>query len=169
MGTLSQFDNKKPEELESEFDYFDLDNSSPSSPLKGLNIVDLDFVYNQLLDGYKASTLIRPQLAKWFDHQKFGNRYFSKILRKIYHRRNSFENFMILAFFWISIQFRFRVGFLVSNFADLFLRELQTKHQADQREVHSACRFSCLTGKCRHGSSLEKVIWKACKIWNIFI
>ena len=38
---LSQFDNKKPEELESEFN---LDNSYPSSPFKGRNIVDLDFV-----------------------------------------------------------------------------------------------------------------------------
>ena len=41
---LSQFDNIKPEELESEFDHFDLDNSHPSSPFKGHNIVDLDFV-----------------------------------------------------------------------------------------------------------------------------
>ena len=47
---LSQFDNKKPEELESEFDHFDVDNSYPTSPL----IVDLDFVYKQLLDGRKA-------------------------------------------------------------------------------------------------------------------
>ena len=51
---LSQFDNKKPEELESELDHFDLDNSYPSSPFKGRNIVDLDFVYKQLLDGHKA-------------------------------------------------------------------------------------------------------------------
>ena len=51
---LSQFDNKKPEELESEFDYFDLDNLYPSSPFKGRNIVDLDFVYKQLLNGHKA-------------------------------------------------------------------------------------------------------------------
>ena len=41
---LSQFDNKKPEELESEFDHFNLDNSYPSSPFKGPNIVDLDVV-----------------------------------------------------------------------------------------------------------------------------
>ena len=47
---LSQFDNKKPEELESEFDHLDLDNSYPTSPL----IVDLDFVHKQLLDGHKA-------------------------------------------------------------------------------------------------------------------
>ena len=47
---LSQFDNKKPEELESEFDHFDVDNSYPTSPL----IVDLDFAYKQLLDGHKA-------------------------------------------------------------------------------------------------------------------
>ena len=46
---LSQFDNKKPEELESEFDHFDLDNPYPSSPFKGRNIVDLDFVYNHLM------------------------------------------------------------------------------------------------------------------------
>ena len=36
---LSQFDNKKPEELESEFDHFDVDNSYPTSPL----IVDLPY------------------------------------------------------------------------------------------------------------------------------
>ena len=42
-----------PEELESEFDHFDSDNSYPTSPFKGRNIVDLDFVYNQLLDGHK--------------------------------------------------------------------------------------------------------------------
>ena len=47
---LSQFDNKKPEKLESGFDHFDLDNSYPTSPL----IVDLDFVCKQLLDGHKA-------------------------------------------------------------------------------------------------------------------
>ena len=41
---LNQFDNKKPEELESEFDHFDLDNSYPCSPFKGRNFVDLDFV-----------------------------------------------------------------------------------------------------------------------------
>ena len=46
---LSQFDNKKPEELESEFDHFDEDNSYPTSPFKGRNIVDLDFIYKQLL------------------------------------------------------------------------------------------------------------------------
>ena len=34
---LSQLDNKKPEELESEFDHFDLDNSYPTSPFKGPN------------------------------------------------------------------------------------------------------------------------------------
>ena len=47
---LSQFDNKKPEELESGFDHFDVDNSYPTSPL----IEDSDFVYKQLLDGHKA-------------------------------------------------------------------------------------------------------------------
>ena len=51
---LSQFDNKTPEELESGFDQFDPDNSYPTLPLKGPNIVDLDFVYKQLLDGHKA-------------------------------------------------------------------------------------------------------------------
>ena len=50
---LSQFDNKKPEELESEFDHFDAANSYPTSPFKGCNIVDLDFMYKQLLDGHK--------------------------------------------------------------------------------------------------------------------
>ena len=33
-----QFDNKKPEELESEYDNFDVDNSYPTSPFKGSNI-----------------------------------------------------------------------------------------------------------------------------------
>ena len=50
---LSQSENKKREELESEFDHFNLDNSYPTSPLKGRNIVDLDFVYKQLLDGHE--------------------------------------------------------------------------------------------------------------------
>ena len=43
-----------PDELESEFDRFNLDNSYPSSPFKDRYIVDLDFVYKQLLDGHKA-------------------------------------------------------------------------------------------------------------------
>ena len=51
--TISQFDNKKPEELESEFDHFDAANSYPTSPFKGRNFVDLGFVYKQLLDGHK--------------------------------------------------------------------------------------------------------------------
>ena len=51
---LSQFDNKKPEELESEFDHFDLDSSYPTSSFKGPNIVNLNFVCKQLLDGHKA-------------------------------------------------------------------------------------------------------------------
>ena len=46
--------NKKPEELESEFYHFDADSSYPTSHFKGHNIVDLDFVYKQLLDGHKA-------------------------------------------------------------------------------------------------------------------
>ena len=46
---LSQFDNKKQEELETEFDYFDVDNSYPTSPFKGCNIV-----YKELLDWHKA-------------------------------------------------------------------------------------------------------------------
>ena len=49
-----QFDNRKPEQLESEFDNFGADNSYPTSPFKGRNIVNLDFVYKQLLDGGKA-------------------------------------------------------------------------------------------------------------------
>ena len=51
---LSKFDNKKPEELESEFYHFDVENSYPTSPFKGRNIVNLAFVYKQLLDGHKA-------------------------------------------------------------------------------------------------------------------
>ena len=35
------------------FDHFDAANSYPTSPFKGCNIVDLDFVYKQLLDGHK--------------------------------------------------------------------------------------------------------------------
>ena len=42
---LSQFHNKMPEYLESEFDHFDVDNLFPTSPFKGRNIVGLDFVY----------------------------------------------------------------------------------------------------------------------------
>ena len=50
---LSQFDNKEPEELEWEFDHFDEANLCPTSPFKGRNIVDLDFMYERLLDGHK--------------------------------------------------------------------------------------------------------------------
>ena len=41
---LSQFHNKKPTELESEFYHFDVNNSYSTSPFKDRNIVDLDFV-----------------------------------------------------------------------------------------------------------------------------
>ena len=51
--TLSQFDNKKPEKLEWEFGHFDAANPYPTSPFKGHNIVDSDFVHKQLLDGHK--------------------------------------------------------------------------------------------------------------------
>ena len=44
---LSQLDNGKPEELESEFDHFDLNNWYPSSPFKG--IVDLDFLQDHII------------------------------------------------------------------------------------------------------------------------
>ena len=54
LTTLSQFDNKKPEELESEFDHFDVDNWYLASPFKGPNIMDLDFVYKQSLDRHKV-------------------------------------------------------------------------------------------------------------------
>ena len=57
---LSQFDNKKPEELELEFDHFDVDNSCPTSPFKGRNIVDLDFVNKQSLNGHKACKTTLP-------------------------------------------------------------------------------------------------------------
>ena len=50
INKLSQFDNKKPEELETEFDNFDEDNSYPTLPL----IMDLDFRHKQLLDEHKA-------------------------------------------------------------------------------------------------------------------
>ena len=56
---LSQSDNKKPEELESEFDHFDAANSYPTSPFKGpINVVDLDFVYKQSLDGHKPCIIL---------------------------------------------------------------------------------------------------------------
>ena len=61
---LSQFDNKKPEELESEFDHFDLDNLYPTSPFKGPNIVDLDIVYKQLLDGHITNHTILDIISK---------------------------------------------------------------------------------------------------------
>ena len=58
---LSQLDNgKKPEELESEFDHFGGDKSYPTSHFKGRNIVDLDFVYKELLNNY----LMAIKLAK---------------------------------------------------------------------------------------------------------
>ena len=60
MKELSQLDNKKPEELESEFDHFDVDISCPTL----LSIVDLDFVYKQLLDGHKACKFI-PSLTQY--------------------------------------------------------------------------------------------------------
>ena len=50
---LSQFDNKKPGELASEFDHFDVDDSYPTSPFNGCNIVDLDFVYHGLFTNGK--------------------------------------------------------------------------------------------------------------------
>ena len=46
---LSQFDNKKPEGLASEFDHFDAANFYPTSPFKGRNIVELDFMYSYLM------------------------------------------------------------------------------------------------------------------------
>ena len=50
---LSQFDNKKPGELASEFDHSYVDDSYPTSPFKGRNIVDLDFVYDGLFTNDK--------------------------------------------------------------------------------------------------------------------
>ena len=52
---LSQFDDKKPEELESEFDYFDVDNSYPTSPFIGRHIMDLDLCTNSYLMGIKLA------------------------------------------------------------------------------------------------------------------
>ena len=45
---------KKPEELELVFDHFDVDNLYQTLASKGPNIVDLDFMYKQSLDGHKA-------------------------------------------------------------------------------------------------------------------
>ena len=50
---FSQFENKKPEELESKFDHFD---AAKFVPLKGCNIVDLDFVYKDHLMGINLAT-----------------------------------------------------------------------------------------------------------------
>ena len=63
---LSQFDNKKPDELESEFDHFDVGNSYRNSPFKGRLIVNLDFVYKQLLEEHIAckTTLSSTQYQK---------------------------------------------------------------------------------------------------------
>ena len=63
---LSQFDNKKPKDLESDFDHFDAANSYPISPFKGCNFVDLDFVCKQLLHGHKPcnTTLSLTQYQK---------------------------------------------------------------------------------------------------------
>ena len=52
--SIRRTSNKKPEELESAFDNFDVDNSYPTLPFNGDNIVNLDFVYKQLFDGCKA-------------------------------------------------------------------------------------------------------------------
>ena len=52
---LSQFNNKKPEELELEFDHFGADNLYPTSPFKGCNFADLDFVTNNHLMGIKLA------------------------------------------------------------------------------------------------------------------
>ena len=52
---LSKFDNKNPEELESELTILvRIIRIHAASPLKGRNIVDLAFVYKQLLDRHKG-------------------------------------------------------------------------------------------------------------------
>ena len=61
---LSQFDNKKPEEIESEFDHFNLDHSYPTSPFKGRNIADLDFVCNYLMGIKLANHIILDTVSK---------------------------------------------------------------------------------------------------------
>ena len=72
---LSQFDDKKPEELDSEFDHFDAANSYPTSPFKGRNIMDLDFMYKQLLDRHKPcnitfilDTISKRKIDKSYKH-----------------------------------------------------------------------------------------------------
>ena len=50
---LSQFDNKSQRNLSQSLTIFDAANSYPTSPFKGSNFVDLDFVYKQLLDGHR--------------------------------------------------------------------------------------------------------------------
>ena len=61
---LSQFDDKKPEELELEFDHFDVDNSYPTSRFKAHNIMDLDFVYNYLMGIKLAKPHYPSQIIK---------------------------------------------------------------------------------------------------------
>ena len=62
-----QFDDKKPEELESQFDNFDVDNSYPTSPFKGRNIVDLDFMY--------CSTVTKVKINTWHLSQNTQDAY----------------------------------------------------------------------------------------------
>ena len=47
-------DRKNAEKLDSKFENLDVNNSNPTSPFKGCNIVDLSFVCQQLVEGCKA-------------------------------------------------------------------------------------------------------------------
>ena len=78
---LSQFDNKKPEELESEFDHFDVDNSYPTSPLEGPNIVDLDFVYKQLLHEHKACKTTLSIISKRKTDRSYKLAFYTSVCR----------------------------------------------------------------------------------------
>ena len=55
-----------------EFDYFDAANSYPTSPFKGRNFMDLDFVYKQLLDGHKhriiLDTMSKRKIDRSYEH-----------------------------------------------------------------------------------------------------
>ena len=67
-----------------------------------------------------------------------------KFLIKLSYRKQfrKFHDFDFLLNINIKDLVQISSQLLVVNFADLFWRELHTKHQTDQREVCSACQFS---------------------------
>ena len=59
-------DRKNAERLDPKFENLDVNNSNPISSFKGCNIVDLSFVCQQLIEGFKAckTTLSLTQCQK---------------------------------------------------------------------------------------------------------